>query len=98
MDYKRSLILMQLATPKTKYDVLTFMDSLPKTARVSRASLYRIVDELKGSGYVTSAEPRPMKNRPRGNSETLPTLFKGTHCSLDFRIRIAARSQTHHEA
>ena len=55
---------MQLMIPKIKYDVLTFMDRLPKTAQVPRASLYRIIDELEESGYVTSAEPRPMKNRP----------------------------------
>jgi DNA-binding PadR family transcriptional regulator len=77
MDYKRSLILMQLAKPNSKYDVLTFMESLPKTARVSRASLYRIVDELEENGFVTSAEPRPMKNRPEETLKLYQLSLKG---------------------
>lgn len=77
MDYKRSLILMQLAKPKSKYDVLTFMEKLPETARVSRASLYRIVDELEKNGYVTSAEPRPMKNRPEEKLKLYQLSLKG---------------------
>jgi hypothetical protein len=78
MDYKRSLILMLFSKPKIKYDVLQFMDRMPRASRVSRASLYRIVDELEHNGFLISADPRAMKNRPSESLSTYRLSIKGS--------------------
>jgi len=76
MDYKRALLLILFYKPHSAYDIMVSMGELPKSARIPRASLYRIVDELEKAGYLTSNR-RPQKNRPNEMVNEYGLTLKG---------------------
>jgi len=77
MDSKRSVLLILLSKPRSKYDALTSMKELPKSYRVSRASLYRIVDELEKGDFIEVVNVGRMTNRPDEPVNSYGLTLKG---------------------
>ena len=52
LDERMAALLLQFREPQSKYDVLLRMQCLSKRLRMSRASLYRKVEELYEAGFL----------------------------------------------
>jgi hypothetical protein len=77
LDRKKMLLLLLFDKPGSKWDKKEEIKKLPKSDRISTATLYRNVDEMKAGGFLE--EVKGAERRGRSGTEVLTycLTFKG---------------------
>ncbi len=77
LDRKRTVLLMLFEKPGSKWDAKTRMSGLPKSYRISTASLYRNVDELLAHGFLQVVKGSERRSRGGATVFSYELTLKG---------------------
>jgi hypothetical protein len=77
LDRKKMLLLLLFDKPGSKWDKKEEIKKLPKSDRISTATLYRNVDELKAGGFLEEVKGAERRGRSGTEVITYCLTFKG---------------------
>jgi hypothetical protein len=77
LDRKKMLLLLLFDKPGSKWDRQDDVKKLPKSDRISTATLYRNVDELRDGGFLEEMKGSERRGRSGTTVQTYRLTFKG---------------------